>query len=47
LKKKEFKAKFIGFLEENVNGLSAENKIKYMKKWIREYHKKLIGNNEE
>ena len=37
IEKKEFKAKFICFLEEDVNGLSAENKMKYMKKWIREY----------
>ena len=37
IEKKEFKAKFICFLEEDVNGLSAENKMKYMKKWIIEY----------
>jgi regulator of replication initiation timing len=30
-------------LEEDVEGLSPESKIKYMKKWIREYEQKKFG----
>ncbi|MGF6952302.1 hypothetical protein QF028_004807 [Neobacillus sp. B4I6] len=35
--KKQFKAKVLNLLEQDVNGLTSKNKIKYMKKWIREY----------
>jgi hypothetical protein len=35
--KKLFKAKVLNLLEQDVDGLTAEIKIKYMKKWIREY----------
>ncbi|MEH7072880.1 hypothetical protein [Neobacillus drentensis] len=35
--KKLFKAKVLNLLEQDVDGLTSENKIKYMKKWIRDY----------
>jgi hypothetical protein len=35
--KRTFKDQFLYFLEKDVNELSPENKIKYMKKWIRDY----------
>lgn len=35
--KRQFKAKVLNLLEQDVDGLTSEIKIKYMKKWIREY----------
>lgn len=35
--KKTFKENFLKLLEQNVDGLTSEKKIKYMKKWIRDY----------
>jgi hypothetical protein len=34
---KLFKAKVLNLLEQDVEGVTPEKKIKYMKKWIREY----------
>ena len=41
--KKTFKTSFNRLLEESVDGLTNDQKIKYMKKWIRDYEK--IGEN--
>jgi hypothetical protein len=41
--KSTFKSSMIRILEEDVDGLSSESKIKYMKKWIREYEQKKSG----
>jgi len=35
--KKLFKAKVLTLLEQDVEGVTPEKKIKYMKKWIRDY----------
>ncbi|WP_394234130.1 hypothetical protein [Niallia oryzisoli] len=35
-----FKSSFFRFLEEEVANLSSDKKIKYMKKWIKEYEQK-------
>jgi hypothetical protein len=35
--KKTFKASFINLLEQNVIGLSSDEKVNCMKKWIRDY----------
>ena len=35
--KTKFKTSFLHLLEQEVNGLTSEKKIKYMKKWIRDY----------
>ncbi|MCM3665837.1 hypothetical protein M3204_15570 [Mesobacillus subterraneus] len=37
MKKSKFKSSFQKFLSEEVEGLSNEQKIKYMKKWIKDY----------
>jgi hypothetical protein len=37
INKKTFKTSFNRILEESVDGLTNEQKIKYMKKWIRDY----------
>ncbi len=37
MEKNAFKANFKHLLEQDVNGLTSEKKIKYMKKWIRDY----------
>jgi hypothetical protein len=37
--KKTFKMAFYGLLEASVDGLTNEQKIKYMKKWIRDHEK--------
>jgi hypothetical protein len=37
--RKTFKTSFNKILEESVHGLTNEQKIKYMKKWIRDYEK--------
>jgi hypothetical protein len=36
-----FKSRMLRFLEEDVDGLSTESKIKYMKKWIRDYEQNI------
>ncbi|WP_066307322.1 hypothetical protein [Bacillus sp. FJAT-29814] len=38
--KLSFKTKFIELIKANVDGLSQESKIKYMKKWLRENEQK-------
>jgi hypothetical protein len=40
MNKSTFKSSMLRILEEDVEGLSPESKIKYMKKWIREYEQK-------
>ena len=37
LNKSTFKSTFFRLLEEDVTGLSTEQKIRYMKKWLREF----------
>lgn len=41
--KKTFKLSFLNFLEDDVIGLSSDKKIRYMKKWIRDYEQKQMG----
>jgi hypothetical protein len=44
--KKLFKAKVLHLLSQDVSGLTTEHKIKYMKKWIRDYeqeHQRELG----
>jgi hypothetical protein len=36
-----FKSRMLRFLEEDVDGLSTESKIKYMQKWIRDYEQNI------
>jgi hypothetical protein len=40
--KSTFKSSILRILEEDVEELSPENKIKYMKKWIREYEQRKL-----
>ena len=40
--KRTFQLSFFNFLSEDVQGLSSEKKVKYMKKWLRDYEKKQI-----
>jgi len=37
--RREFKEKFVSLLEQEVLGLAQDKKLKYMKKWIRDYEK--------
>jgi hypothetical protein len=43
MNKSTFKSSMLRILEEDVEGLPPESKIKYMKKWIREYEQKKLG----
>ncbi|MGG3562123.1 hypothetical protein ABES03_11025 [Neobacillus rhizosphaerae] len=45
--KKLFKAKVLNLLAQDVTDLTSENKIKYMKKWIRDYEQEHHGTSEE
>ena len=41
--KRTFKTRFMAILEEEVSGLSSVQKLKYMKKWIKEHERNIVG----